>query len=125
MDSRLRWARRGLTVLVAAATLAGPAAAHAGLIDVKPRPGVTPAYVVQADAHSKRGAIEVRMLRLRGTGAGVVKYRCAGACRRSPGPSPRISHPHATTVINHLNLIFARTTVLSLSVIVPGGQSHF
>ena len=82
--------------------------------------GVTPGYVVRADVREN----VLRTLRIENTGAGVIKWRCSGPCRRSGGPAERITHPRGATVIHRLNLRLLKRTALKINVVVPSGQSR-
>jgi hypothetical protein len=67
----------------------------------------------------------LRTLRIDNTGAGVLKWRCAGRCHQNAGPPPSISHPHHNTMIRHLDLRLRGAFTLTLEVVVPSGQSRF
>ncbi|MBE2316110.1 hypothetical protein DVA67_008990 [Solirubrobacter sp. CPCC 204708] len=95
--------------------------AHAAFKPVAAATGVTPGFAVGADV---KGGV-LRTLRIDSTGAGVIKWRCSGPCRRTGGPPERITHPKGATVIHRLNLRMLKGTSLMIDVVVPSGQSRF
>src|SRR3954452_14474618 len=109
------------TALAVALALSGASAGQAALKRVAVARGLAPAHVVRADVRSR----VLRTLQIEGTGAGVIKWRCSGPCRRTGGPPAKITHPHGATVLRHINVRLTAGTMLKLSVIVPSGQSHY
>lgn len=116
--------RSGLALLATACALLWCAAAQARLRPVHAAHGVKPAYGVRADVRPGHPAV-LRTLRIAHTGAGVIKWRCAGTCRRGGGPATRITHPSGSTVIAHMNLRLRGRMTLTIEVVVPGGQSRY
>jgi hypothetical protein len=111
--------------LVAMAALLVPAAEAAGALKpVRVAAGVVHAYKVEADVNPGHPPT-LRTLRIDNTGAGVLKWRCAGRCHQNAGPPPSISHPHHNTMIRHLDLRLRGAFTLTLEVVVPSGQSRF
>lgn len=95
--------------------------AHAAFKPVRAAKGVTPSHSVRADV---KGGV-LRTLRIEDTGAGVIRWRCSGPCRRTGGPAERISHPKQATVIHRLNLRLLEGTALTIDIVVPSGQSRY